>query len=53
MNELGDNPTLTVTAALDEFLRHPDVAASPDVSFVGPAVDFRVTVSSLLSRIPE
>jgi len=35
--------------------RSARVGRSPsrDVSFVRPAVDFRVAVSSLLSRIPE
>ena len=42
-----------VENALIYWLGYPDVAASPDVSFVRPAVDFRVAVSSLLSRIPE
>ena len=32
---------------------YPDVAASPDVSFVRPAVDFRVAVSSLPQSDPR
>jgi hypothetical protein len=39
--------------ALIYGLGYPDVAASPDVNFLRPAVDFRVAVASLPSRIPE
>jgi transcriptional regulator with XRE-family HTH domain len=43
----------SMKASAISMICYPDVAASPDVSFVRPAVDFRVAVSSLLSRIPE
>ncbi len=47
------DPGRGVENALIYGLGYADVAASPDISFVSPAVDFRVAVSSLLSRIPE
>jgi hypothetical protein len=47
------DPGEAVENALIQGLGYPDVAASPDISFVRPAVDFGVAVSSLLGRIPE
>jgi hypothetical protein len=44
------HPTWGLACAIDHTVSG---ARRPDVIFVRPAVDFRVAVSSLLSRIPE